>query len=182
MGPEVATQLITVTATLGGVVLTLLTNAFLERRRARDSRNLEAMRLNFEHAKWLRDERQKAYRNLSEAGEEVLQWFRDLPTLVESRDSIPLHEALIRWNHLRAELRKAFNQVALFGTDEVRTAALDVWRTGRNGGNDFFRAWRGLDEPETSAPLEMLRTVASHLGTAGDTFLDACRKDLQKNA
>jgi hypothetical protein len=38
MEPGIATQLITVSATLAGVVLTLLANAFLERRRARDTR------------------------------------------------------------------------------------------------------------------------------------------------
>ncbi len=61
-----ATQLITVGATLGGVILTLLANAYLERRRARDTRDLESMRFDSEHARWIRDERLKAYAGLSD--------------------------------------------------------------------------------------------------------------------
>lgn len=81
MGTGTATQLITAGATLAGVVLTLLTTAFLERRRARDARILETLRMTSERAKWLRDQRQKAYAALSTAGEEVLQFFRsELPT------------------------------------------------------------------------------------------------------
>ena len=50
-----ATQLITVAATLSGVVLTLIANAYLERRRARDARELESLHLSSEHAKCLAD-------------------------------------------------------------------------------------------------------------------------------
>ncbi|MFJ3963242.1 hypothetical protein [Streptomyces sp. NPDC090036] len=66
-----ATQLITVGATLSGVVLTLLANAYLERRRARDTRELEPMPLDAEHSTWLQEERTKACAGLSLAGEEV---------------------------------------------------------------------------------------------------------------
>jgi hypothetical protein len=83
MATEIATQLITVGATLSGVVLTLVTNAYLEGRRARDARELESLHLASEHAKWLRDERQKAYAGLSLAAEEALQFIRsDMPTLI----------------------------------------------------------------------------------------------------
>ena len=64
-GCGIATQLITVGATLAGVTLTLVANAHLEGRRARDTRELEALRLASEHAKWLRDQRVKAYADLS---------------------------------------------------------------------------------------------------------------------
>jgi hypothetical protein len=42
---------------VSGVVLTLVANAYLERRRGQDARELESLRLETEHAKWLRDER-----------------------------------------------------------------------------------------------------------------------------
>lgn len=71
-----ATQLITVAATLSGVVLTLVVNAYLEQRRAHDAPDLESLHLSSEHAKCLRDERLKAYLGLSIAGEEVLQFIR----------------------------------------------------------------------------------------------------------
>ena len=59
-------------------------NAYLERRRAQDARELESLHLSSEHAKWLRDERLKAYLSLSIAGEEVLQFIRsELPVLVQ---------------------------------------------------------------------------------------------------
>jgi hypothetical protein len=48
-----ATQLVTVGATLGGVVLTLAANALLERRRTREAHRLESLRTAAEHAKWL---------------------------------------------------------------------------------------------------------------------------------
>jgi len=183
MESGVATQLITAGATLAGVVLTLLTNAFLERRRARDTRRLESLRFMSDRVTWLRDERQKAYAGLSIAGEEALQFIRsELPTFIGSSSVVRrdgADDADARWRELRTELRKAYNQVALFGADEARTAALGIWRTARNGGNDLLRA---LDDLDLQSPLDLheeIRTVASNLGTVGDRFLDACRKDLQ---
>ncbi|MQS35119.1 hypothetical protein [Streptomyces katsurahamanus] len=177
-----ATQLITVGATLSGVVLTLLANASLERRKARDTRELESMRLDSEHSAWLREERTKAYASLSLAGEEVLQFIRsEMPLLIGSDGAARRADAEARWRELRTELRKAYNQVALFGADQARTAGLHMWRTARSGGNDFLR---GLG-PDGVAPSEQLdlseqiRTIASDLGTADDRFLEACRKDLQ---
>ncbi|MEW2308961.1 hypothetical protein AB0918_10045 [Streptomyces sp. NPDC006864] len=177
-----ATQLITVGATLSGVVLTLLVNAYLERRRARDTRELESMRNDSEHSKWLREERTKAYAGLSLAGEEVLQFIRsEMPLLIGSDGTGRRADAEVRWRELRTELRKAYNQVALFGADQARTAALHMWRTARSGGNDFLR---GLDPEEEASSgrldlAEHIRTITSDLGTAGDQFLEACRKDLQ---
>lgn len=177
-----ATQLITAGATLAGVVLTLLTTAFLERRRAQDARILETLRMTSERAKWLRDERQKAYAALSTAGEEVLQFFRsELSTLVEPNDARRRDEAETHWRQLRTELRKAYNQVALFGVDEARGAGLSIWRTARNGGNDFFRSLHvSASSPADGLDLaEEIRTVISKLGTVGDHFLETCRRDLQ---
>jgi len=78
----VSTQLITVGATLAGVVLTLGVNALLEVRRATDARAMETLRLSAERANWIRDERVKPYAALSLAGEEVQQFVRsELPTL-----------------------------------------------------------------------------------------------------
>ncbi|MFD7785386.1 hypothetical protein ACFV4Q_20160 [Streptomyces nojiriensis] len=174
-----ATQLITVGATLSGVVLTLLANAYLERHRARDTRELESLRINSEHSKWLREERTKAYAGLSLAGEEVLQFIRsEMPLLIGSDGVGRRADAEARWRELRTELRKAYNQVALFGADRARTAGLHMWRTARNGGNDFLR---GLDEALSDQfdLSEQIRTITSGLGTAGDRFLEACRNDLQ---
>jgi hypothetical protein len=194
VGAEIGTQLITVGATLSGVVLTLATNAHLERRRLRDARELEALRLESERAKWLRDERVKAYAGLSMAGEEVLHFIRvELPRLTEpgrtdgraeERTDERVEERAeveARWRELRTELRKAYNQVALFGTDSARDPGLRMWRTARNGGDDFLGALSSTPETESarSELSEQLRKTASQLGSAGDAFLDACRRDLQ---
>jgi len=180
MGSELGTQVVTVAGTLGGVVLTLAANAYFERRRARETRDLESLRLETERTRWLRDERVRAYAGLSTAGEEVLQFIRselqiDVATAVR-RDAVE-----VRWRELRTQLRKAYNEVALFGTEPARAAGQHIWRTGRNGGNDLLRA---LDtDPDVSANgpdlAERIRVVASDLGIAGDRFLDVCRQDLQ---
>jgi len=180
MEPGIATQLITVSATLAGVVLTLLANAFLERRRARDTRWFESVRLASQRATWLRDERQKAYGGLSMAGEEALRFIRtELPTLVGSSDARRREDAEVRWRELHTELRKAYNQVELFGADEARATAVHIWRTARNGVNDTLRALDAADPPPVPDLHEKIRTVASNLGTGGDRYLEACRKDLQ---
>ena len=179
---EIATQLITAGATLAGVVLTLLSTAILERRRAHDARALEAERMKLEHAKWLRDERQRAYAALSIAGEEVQQFFRSgLPLLIESDNPQWRDEAEACWHELRSQLRKAYNQVALFGASGVRSVGLSIWRTARNGGNDFFDSLRAVSvtSVDKTGLSEKIRTVASDLGTVGNHFLEACRKDLQ---
>ncbi len=183
MEAGIATQLITVGATLSGVVLTLVTNAQIEHRRARDVRELETLRLAAEHAKWLRDERLKGYGRLSIVSEEALQFIRsELPMLIgqgrERRDEL---EA--RWRELRTDLRKAYNQVALLGADEARTAARQLWRAARDGGNDLLRdidagPELSLERPDRS---EQIRAVAAHMGTASNRLLEACRKDLQSN-
>lgn len=183
MATEIATQLITVGATLSGVVLTLVTNAYLEGRRARDARELESLRLASEHAKWLRDERLKAYAGLSLAAEEALQFIRsDMPTLIGPDSAGRRDTTETRWRELRTELRKAYNQVALFGADEARTVGVRVWRIARNGGNDFLRDLDSHDHSATARSdlSEQIGAVASQLGTAGENFLAACRKDLQE--
>jgi hypothetical protein len=76
MGTEIGTQVVTVAGTLGGVVLTLAANAYLERRRSRETRDLESLRLAAERTRWLREERVKAYAGLSTACEEALQFIR----------------------------------------------------------------------------------------------------------
>jgi hypothetical protein len=169
MDAGTATQLITVAATLGGVVLTLFANAYLERRRAQDARELESLRLVSERSKWLRDERMKAYAALSTAGEEILHFFRsELPAGPDGASAVAA-----RWRSLRVELRKAYNQVALFGGDEARLAASELWRAARNGGNELVQVKAG------AVTVEQLRAVTSPLGTIGDRFLEICREDLQ---
>jgi len=182
MDPATATQLITAGSTLAGVILTLLTTAFLERRRARDARDLEALHLQSERAKWLRDARQEAYAGLSMAGEEVLQFFRaELPTVIEPAGPQMYDEVEARWRELRTELRKAYNRVALVGAEEARTTGREIWRTSRNGGNDFFRSWHanGAAATDRERQSEEIREITSQLGTVGDRYLEACRKDLQ---
>jgi hypothetical protein len=182
MGTGIATQLIIAGATLSGVVLTLVTNAYLEGRRARDAREMESLRLASEHAKWLRDERQKSYAGLSLASEDALQFIRaEMPMLIGPSGVDRREATAARWIELRTELRKAYNQVALFGTDDARAVARQVWRISRSGGNDFLRDLES--RPDNAANRldlsEQLKDVASHLGTAGDRFLEACRTDLQ---
>ncbi|MBV9013747.1 MAG: hypothetical protein JO272_17200 [Pseudonocardiales bacterium] len=182
METGIATQLITAGSTLTAVVLTLLTNAFLEHRRARDARRLETLRMTSERAKWLRDERQNSYASLSIAGEKVQQFFRyELLTLSEPGREAQRDETEAYWRELCTELRKAYNQVALLGADEARAAGLSIWRTARNGGNDFFRSLH-IPPTDSIGKLDLsneIKTVASELGAVGNSFLEACRKDLQ---
>lgn len=169
----IATQLITVGATLSGVVLTLVVNAHLEGRGARDAREMESLRLASERAKWLRDEHLKAYAGLSLAAEEVLQFIRsELPNLL-ALDGVGQRNAMeIHWLELRTQLRKAYNQVALFGATDARIIALQVWRIARNGGNDFFRDYASRSDTETNrADLsEQLRDGASRLDRRRSVF------------
>ncbi|WP_367137626.1 MULTISPECIES: hypothetical protein [Streptomyces] len=173
-------QLITAGAALSGVVLSLLANAYLERRRARDAHALEAMRVDLDRAKWLREERVKAYGGLSLAAEEAQQFIRSELPLLLGPDGAGRRAAVEdRWRELRTDLRKAYDQVALFGGDQVRAEALSIWRLARNGANDFLHDL-DLDGADRDARLAArIRTVASELGTAGNRFLEACRRDLQ---
>jgi hypothetical protein len=176
----VTSQIVAVAATLSGVVLTLLVNAYLERRRARDARVLESLRLSAEHTKWLRDERTKAYATFSLAGEEVLQFLRaDLPALLDGADPA---RTQARWGEVRTEFRKAYNQVLLLGAEQARAAAADYWRAGRDHGNDHLRDI--VAAPDAAAIreelAERLRAARADVGTKGNLFLDACRGDLQQ--
>ncbi|PRY45141.1 hypothetical protein [Umezawaea tangerina] len=175
MEPAAVTQLITVGATLCGVALTLATNAYLDRRKARDAHRLEALKVAADHSKWLRDERVKAYAGLSLAGEEVLQFLRaEVPELLGSGGAGQA-TADARWRELRTALRKAYNQVSLFGAEGPRTTALEIWRAARDGGNALLRdAAAGSDDLGVRT-----KEVTSRLGTTGDRFLDACREDVQ---
>ena len=182
MDTGTVTQLITVAATLGGVVLTLIANAYLERRRARDVREMESLHLSSEHAKWLRDERLNAYLSFLTASEEVLQFIRsELPVLVEPKGSGRREGTETRWHKLRAELRKSYNQVALFGDEDVRTAALHEWLAARNGVDDFLHDLDAASNIATSKDdlTEQIRAAASRLGSAGGRFLEVSRKELQ---
>jgi hypothetical protein len=184
MDSGIATQLITVAATLSGVLLTLAANASLERRKARESRELETLRLATEHARWLRDERVKTYAAFSLAGEDALQFIRsEMPQLAGSAYTASHGEIRKRWAELRIEMRKAYNQVALFGSDDAREAALKVWRAARNGGNDFLRQFEADVAAGISArdSPEQLRELVSSLGTLGDQFLKVCRNELQSD-
>jgi hypothetical protein len=180
----VTSQIVAVAATLSGVVLTLLTNAYLERRRARDAQRLETLRLAAEHTKWLRDERTKAYATFSLVGEEVIQFLRaDLPALLAGADDDGHRDAAqARWAGLRIDFRKAYNQVLLLGTAEARSAAVDYWRAGRDHGNDFLREIGGT--PDIAGVreelAERLRNARADLGTKGNRVLEACRADLQR--
>jgi hypothetical protein len=178
----ITSQVVAVVATLSGVVLTLVTNAYLERRRARDAHQLESLRVNAEHTKWLRDERTKAYAALSLAGEEVLQFFRaDLPSLLDSFDEGHRGATRARWAELRVEFRKACNQVLLLGAEEARTAGLDYWRTGRDHASDLLNEILTNPGAPTSREeyLERIREARMRLGARANSFIEACRDDLQ---
>lgn len=183
MGANIAIQLITVGGTLGGAGLAALANTYLEHRRQYQTRELETLRLAAEHTKWLRDERLKAYAAFSLAGEEILQFVRsDMSALIEPGNINRLEDIQIRWRELRTELRKAYNQVLLFGGDQARSVSHHLWRTARDGGNDFLSEID--DRPRTSAAeaelTERIKTLTSRLGTAGERFLETCRRDLQQ--
>ncbi|VVJ19816.1 Uncharacterised protein [Amycolatopsis camponoti] len=176
MDSGTTTQLITVGATLGGVVLTLLTTTLVEGRKLKATRHAEAQKRAADHANWLRDERVKAYAGMSNAGEEAFQLIRsEFATLrPENRDEV---EA--RWRERRNELRKAHNQVALFGTDEPRRRGKDLWKVARNGVNAILAE---LDSGETAVRRASLDHVLTGISESGDRFLEACRADVQGTA
>ncbi|WP_410615969.1 hypothetical protein [Amycolatopsis sp. lyj-109] len=172
MDSGTTTQLITVSATLGGVVLTLLTTTFVEGRKLKATHRAEAQKRAADHANWLRDERVKAYASLSTASEEAFQLVRsEFINLTEDRPGI---EA--RWRERRTELRKAHNQVALFGTEEPRQRGKELWKAARNGVNGIFAE---LDAGAEQVPRESLDRVLTGISDAGDRFLEACRADVQ---
>lgn len=182
MNPATTTQLITVGGTLGGVMLTLAANAYLERRRARDTHELETLRSAAEHQRWLRDERLNAYATLSATGEEVLHFIRnELPPLIGTGDPDATNDVESRWRELRTELRKAYNRVSLVGAPDTIPAGREIWRTARNGANDFFRALRTAPDETTERPdlQAQVLAVVSQLGHIGDRFVAACRQDIQ---
>ncbi|HET6501712.1 MAG TPA: hypothetical protein VFG87_13210 [Amycolatopsis sp.] len=176
------TQLITVGATLGGVVLTLVTNAMLENRRLHAAHRIESLKAATEEAKWLRDERVKAYAGLSIAGEEAFQFVRsEFADVVRSDNRDERDDIEARWRERRSELRKAYNQVALFGADEPRRHAKELWKATRNGVNDFLA---GLDTSsgDSDAPVDHdgeMDEILTRIADASARFLDACRDDLQ---
>ncbi|MEV7892363.1 hypothetical protein ACWD3I_43775 [Streptomyces sp. NPDC002817] len=177
---DTTTQVITVVATLSGAVLTFLANSYLERRRGRDARELEAMRRAAEHAHWLRDERLNAYAQLSIAGEEALQFIRsELPLLATPSAREQRAAAESRWRELRTAFRKAYNRVALFATDEVRTAAHQMWLAGWHGGNDYLRDLADAEQVTESVDwAARAHDVAMQMGKAGDAFLERCRQEI----
>jgi hypothetical protein len=172
MDSGTTTQLITVCATLGGVVLTLLTNTFVEGRKLKATQRAEAQKRAADHANWLRDERVKAYAGLSTASEEAFQLVRsEFIKLPAGREQIET-----RWRERRTELRKAHNQVALFGTEEPRTRGKELWKAARNGVNAVFAE---LDAGAEEVRRESLDQVLTGISDAGDRFLEACRADVQ---
>ncbi|WIY02784.1 hypothetical protein QRX60_02595 [Amycolatopsis mongoliensis] len=172
MDSGTTTQLITVGATLGGVVLTLLTTTLVESRKLKATRRAEAEKRAAEHAAWLRDERVKAYAGLSNASEEAFQLIRsEFFRLPENRAEI---EA--RWRERRNELRKAHNQVALFGTEEPRRRGKELWKVARNGANDVLAE---PDSGEAKVRRAGIDRVLTGISEAGDRFLEACRADVQ---
>jgi hypothetical protein len=175
MDSGTTTQLITVGATLGGVVLTLLTTTFVEGRKLKATQRVEAQKRATDRANWLRDERVKAYAGLSTASEEAFQLIRS--EFIKLRDDRAGIEA--RWRERRNELRKAYNQVELFGTDEPRRRGKELWKAARNGVNGVFAE---LDAEEPLVRQESLDRVLTGISEAGERFLEACRADVQGTA
>jgi hypothetical protein len=172
MDSGTTTQLITVGATLGGVVLTLLTTTFVEGRKLKATQRAEAQKRAADQANWLRDERVKAYAGLSTASEEAFQLVRsEFIRLPKDREEIEG-----RWRERRTELRKAHNQVALFGTEETRKRGKELWKAARNGANAVFAE---LDAGASKVRRESLDELLTGISDAGDRFLEACRADVQ---
>ncbi|HEX6360077.1 hypothetical protein [Actinophytocola sp.] len=179
MDSGLATQLITVGATLSGVVLTMLGSVLLEGRRAREAHRLESVRLSAEHAKWLREERTKAYAAFSLAAEDALRLLRDELAPSLHPDTLPRYEdAVEAWRELRIDMRKVYNQVMLLGADEPRTVALRVWRLTRDSSTDLLG---DISRGELSANELAARgkEIRARLGGEVNNFLTACRADLQ---
>ncbi|MEV6608457.1 hypothetical protein [Kutzneria sp. NPDC051319] len=175
MDAGTTTQLITVGATLSGVVLTLVANAFVESRKLKAAQRVEAQKRAADRANWLRDERVKAYAGLSTASEEAFQ-------LIRTEFSGPVADragAEAAWRERRGELRKAYNQVELFGADEPRQRGKDLWKAARGGVNDVLAE---LDAGEPAVLRESLDRALTGISEAGERFLEACRADVQDTA
>jgi hypothetical protein len=163
-------------------VLTLVTNAMLENRRLRAAHRIESLKAAADQAKWLRDERVKAYAGLSIAGEEAFQFVRsEFADVVRSDNRDERDDIEARWRERRSELRKAYNQVALFGADEPRRHAKELWKAARNGVNDFL-AGPNTSSRDSGAPVDHpaeMNKILTGIADASDRFLNACRDDLQ---
>ena len=70
----------------------------------------------------------------------------------------------------------------LLGAEEVRMAGQDLWRTARDSGNELIRDLNPTSTSvvDVSALLEKAAAVGSRAGTVGESFLNACRADLQE--
>ncbi len=151
--------------------------SYLERRRAEDNRELEQARLASEHTTWLRDQRLKAYQELSRAGEDGVQFVRQTLRSGLSTDSSKALEE--EWRDYYITIRKAYNKVILIGTQQVRAAAEALMEAAQHRTRGVIDRMQmddlaGIDDD--------IRTLGRDLGRLGDAFLDACRSDLQHPA
>jgi hypothetical protein len=174
----IATQLITAAATLAGVFLTLITNSYLDHRRSKDTRSLEILRLDSEHNKWLMDQRMHSYSDYLLVGEDVFHFFQsELPRITQA-DTQQRNKAEMRWRDLSIQLRKAYNEVLLFGSEETRPLARKLWRTAWHEGNDFFRDLADETIPREDLLKRML-DIANDSGDSGNRLIELFRREFQ---
>ena len=115
----------------------------------------------------------KAYAAFSLAAEDA---FRFLRIELSADEAVSA-----RWIELRADLRKAYNQVVLLGAEEPRTVGLRLWKVARNDVNGLLRDIAdGTVGAVTSAEVgTRVSEVLTRLGDETNNFLQACRADLQ---
>jgi hypothetical protein len=141
-------------------------------------RSLEILRLDSEHKNWLRDERLKSYADFFLAGEDVFHFLdSELPGAIRG-DSKNQDAAKVRWRELSIQLRKTYNQFLLFGSDETRPLARELWRKAWYGGRDFFQDLSGDAQARDDLPGH-IRETANSVGVMGDNLIEVCRREFQ---
>ena len=82
----------------------------------------------------------RAHSRFTLAGEEAHQFVRpELPLALGPNGDKQREAVELRWAKLRTGLRKAYNEVAIFGAEQPPAAGREIWRLARNGCNDFLR-------------------------------------------
>ncbi|MEV7737827.1 hypothetical protein AB0O75_38135 [Streptomyces sp. NPDC088921] len=174
-GTSIAPYLITASATLIGVAITLVAAEIREKRRSREERQRERDRVTEERWKWLRQERRQAYAALVSLG------FQTANTLEEGAAQRHDLDAAVKLETRLDELEDAvYAQVAdvqLIGSEAVLTAAYTLRRSVRRTSTLLSRSTEaaGRGETDDGALSEKIRTVYG----ATHALVDAATADLR---
>ncbi|MGV9243586.1 hypothetical protein [Streptomyces sp. NPDC003710] len=132
-GTSLAPYLITASATLFGVAITLVASEIREKRRSREERQRERDRIAEERWKWLRQERRQAYAALVSLGFQLAATLLEAASRLHDRDDPD--GALELWSRLD-ELQDAIHaqvaDVQLVGSEAVLTTAHALRRSARH--------------------------------------------------